>query len=82
MEYTHTILIATVVSFISFRSGVGRGILAERMHYEDGASEEVALESLVVCAVRYEPVSTSEFPDKGRFTGNFRQKLPVPAIRA
>jgi hypothetical protein len=52
------------------------------MHYEDGASEEVALESLVVCAVRYEPVSTSEFPDKGRFTGNFRQKLPVPAIRA
>jgi tryptophan synthase alpha subunit len=43
MEYTYD-LIATVVSLISFRSGVELGFLIERMHYEDGTSQEVALE--------------------------------------
>ena len=32
---------------------------------------------MVVCAVRYEPVSTSNLPDKWHFTGYFRELFPV-----
>jgi hypothetical protein len=35
---------------------------------------------MVVCAVRYEPVSAPVGPDKCPFTGNFRRYGPVPRI--
>jgi hypothetical protein len=47
------------------------------------ACDAKCLKSLVVCAVRYEPVSNLQFPASREFAGNFADsgfRVPIPTL--
>src|SRR6266850_2923225 len=52
-------------------------IPAEEPYLASTRERVVCGDWMVVCAVNYEPVSTSNLPDKWLFTGYFRELLPV-----
>lgn len=72
MECTYD-LIATVVSLASFQSSVVLGFLIERMHYEDGTSQEVAFEesNLPQFVTAVQPTAAASNPIAADFLRNF-----------